>query len=87
MERKEECAVQNFLIIKYIIRILYTFDSQRVGTSVINEWNGAAVLSCNGKSSSYIIFLHLKQLGLAVMGTYPLKLLMLFNLDFDQNCT
>ena len=30
------------------------FDSQRVGTPIINEWTGVAVLCCMEKSSFYI---------------------------------
>ena len=31
-----------------------SFNSQRVGTFIINEWTGVPVLCCHGRSCSYI---------------------------------
>ena len=53
-------------------------------TAIVNEWTALVELCCHGKNSSYI--LHLKWLGLAVMGTYHLKLWLLWNLELYLKC-
>ena len=56
------------------------FDSQRVGTPIINEWTGVAVLCCHGKK--YFLYSYIK----SVMGKYHSKFLMLFNLAYLMKC-
>ena len=60
------------------------FDSQRVGTPILNEWTGVAVLCCHGKDSSYISTS--KVIRSCRYRKYRSKLLMLFNLAFLMIC-
>ena len=70
--------------------ILYFFSnlfrSKRVGTPILNEWTGVAVLCCHGKSSSYIP----TSKFIWPCSTYhkkpPKKLPMLFYLEFQMKC-
>ena len=76
------------LIKVYIIALrrfpIFSFNSQRVGTPIINERTGISVLCYHGKRSSYIPTS--KVIGLAVMGKYISERLMLINLAFLMAC-
>ena len=57
------------------------FDSEHVGSPIINQLTGVA----NWKKV-VLIFLHLKWIGLAVIGKNHSKRLLLFNVAFLMKC-